>query len=170
MDLNQNTPRGTLAPGLREAQRSSISDFNVNRQSANERGVEGNRSSGTIVTTDEGEIRITSVVETNSLLIQASQSQYSSIHAAIERIDQEPLQVLIEAQILDVELNEDLQFGVNWFLTKNPAAGIPGSGDGSLPISQAFDSTIFGSSTNFFCHHHERGGLGFCERHDQRPG
>ena len=149
-DLNQNTPRGTLAPGLREAQRSSISDFNVNRQSANERGVEGNRSSGTIVTTDEGEIRITSVVETNSLLIQASQSQYSSIHAAIERIDQEPLQVLIEAQILDVELNEDLQFGVNWFLTKNPAAGIPGSGDGSLPISQAFDSAIFGSSTNFF--------------------
>jgi general secretion pathway protein D len=144
---NQNRSRGTLAPGLQEAQRSSISDFNVNRQAANDRGVQTNRSSGNVVATEEGDIRITSVVETNSLLIQASQSQYSSIQAAIERIDQEPLQVLIEAQILDVELNEDLQFGVNWFLTKNPDALVPG---GETPISAAFDSAAFGGSTNFF--------------------
>jgi general secretion pathway protein D len=144
---NQNRSRGTLAPGLQEAQRSSISDFNVNRQAANDRGVQTNRSSGNVVATEEGDIRITSVVETNSLLIQASQSQYSSIQAAIERIDQEPLQVLIEAQILDVELNEDLQFGVNWFLTENPDALVPGS---ETPISQAFDSAAFGGSANFF--------------------
>jgi len=146
----QNTSRGTLAPGLQEAQRSSLSDFNTNRQAANDRGVQNNRSGGGVVSTPEGDIRITSVIETNSLLIQASQSQYSSIQAAIERIDQEPLQVLIEAQILDVELNEDLQFGVNWFLTQNGAASIPGAPDGSGPISDAFDSTLFGGSTNFF--------------------
>lgn len=146
----QNNSRGTLAPGLQEAQRSSISDFNSNRQAANDRGVQNNRGGGNVVSTPEGDIRITSVIETNSLLIQASQSQYSSIQAAIERIDQEPLQVLIEAQILDVELNEDLQFGVNWFLTKNPDALIPGSGDGASPISGAFDSAILGGSTNFF--------------------
>ena len=140
--------RGTLAPGLQEAQKSSIGDFNSNRQSANTRGVNSNRNSGGgVVSVGDEEIRITSVIETNSLLIQASQSQYSSIHAAIERIDQEPLQVLIEAQILDVELNEDLQFGVNWFLTNNPDATPPG-GDG--PISEAFDSVTFGGSTNFF--------------------
>jgi general secretion pathway protein D len=143
----RDTNRGTLAPGLQEAQRSSLSDFNANRQAANDRGVEGNRSSGSVVSTPEGEIRITSVTETNSLLIQATQAQYSSIQAAIERIDQEPLQVLIEAQILDVELNEDLQFGVNWFLSNNPDAVAPG-GDG--PISTGFDSLIAGGSTNFF--------------------
>jgi general secretion pathway protein D len=136
-----------LAPGLQEAQRSSLSDFNVNRQAANVRGLQDNRSAGNVVTTDEGEIRITSIIETNSLLIQASQSQYSSIQAAIERIDQEPLQVLIESQILDVELNEDLQFGVNWFLTNNPDAVFPG---GTLPASSGFDSAVFGGSTNFF--------------------
>jgi len=143
----QNTSRGTLAPGLQEAQRSSISDFNTNRQAANVRGIEGNRGTGNVVSTEDGEIRITSVIETNSLLIQASQSQYSSIQAAIERIDQEPLQVLIEAQILDVELTEELQFGVNWYLTNNPNAIPPG---GDTAISGGFDTLQFGGSTNFF--------------------
>jgi general secretion pathway protein D len=143
----RETRRGTLAPGLQEVQRSSISNFNTNRQAANDRGVQSNRNTGSVVTTEDGEIRITSVAETNSLLIQATQAQYTSIRAAMERIDQEPLQVLIEAQILDVELSEDLQFGVNWFLSNNPDIVAPG-GDG--PISSAFDTLQFGSSTNFF--------------------
>lgn len=143
----QSSSGGTLSPGLQEAQRSSISDFNSNRQSANDRGIQSNRSTGSVVSTEEGEIRITSVTETNSLLIQANQNQYSSIHAAIERIDQEPLQVLIESQILDIELNEELQFGVNWYFTNNPDA-VPTEGGGA--ISNGFDTLAFGGSTNFF--------------------
>jgi len=141
----QDNRRGNLAPGLQEAQRSSISNFNQNREQANDRGLPTNRTTGSVVSTEEGEIRITSVAETNSLLIQATQNQYSSIQAAIERIDQEPLQVLIESQILDVELNEDLQFGVNWWLTNNPDAigGDANFGDG-------FDTLTMGGSTNFF--------------------
>jgi len=143
----QSSNRGTLAPGLQEAQRSSISNFNANRQTANTRGVPASGATGSIVTPDGGEIRITAVTETNSLLIQATQRDYTSIQAAIERIDQEPLQVLIESQILDVELNEDLQFGVNWFLSNNPDAIPPGGGG---PVSSDFDSLIAGGSTNFF--------------------
>ncbi|MDH4019117.1 MAG: type II secretion system secretin GspD [Xanthomonadales bacterium] len=141
----QNNNRGTLAPGLQEAQRSSISDFNQNRESANDRGLQSNRTGGGVVSTEEGDIRITSVIETNSLLIQATQNQYSSIQAAIERIDQEPLQVLIESQILDVELNEDLEFGVNWYLTNNPDAI-----GGDETIGDGFDTLTMGGSTNFF--------------------
>ena len=140
----QDNRRGTLSPGLQEAQRSSISDFNSNRQAANDRGLQNNRGSGSVVSTEEGDIRITSVIETNSLLIQATQNQYSSIQAAIERIDQEPLQVLIESQILDVELNEDLQFGVNWYLTNNPGAL------GGEDIGDGFDFARFGGDPNLF--------------------
>jgi general secretion pathway protein D len=144
----QQSARGTLAPGLQEAQRSSLSDFNQNRQSANTRGVQGARQAGgNVLATEDGEIRITSVIETNSLLIQATQAQYASIQAAIERIDQEPLQVLIESQILDVELNEDLQFGVNWYLSNNPDF-TPPEGEGT--ISSDFDYLTAGGSTNFF--------------------
>ena len=143
----QDQNRGTLSPGLQEVQRSSISDFNNNREAANARGLDKNRNTGGVISTEEGDIRITSVTETNSLLIQATQSQYTSIHAAIVRIDEEPLQVLVEAQILDVELNEELQFGVNWFLSNNPDI-VPPGGDG--PISSGFDTLEFGGSTNFF--------------------
>ena len=142
----QQSSRGTLAPGLQEAQKSSISDFNTNRQAANDRGLDRSRSTGSVLSTEDGDIRITSVSETNSLLIQASQAQYSSIHAAIERIDQEPLQVLIESQILDVELNEELQFGVNWYLT-NDANAV--SSQGNL-LSDSIDSVVFGGANNFF--------------------
>ena len=155
----QSTNRGTLAPGLQEAQRSSVSNFNTNRQAANDRGVQGNnRSGGTVLSTEDGDIRITSVMETNSLLIQATQRQYSSIQAAIERIDQEPLQVLIESQILDVELNEDLQFGVNWYLSNDPDFMPEEGGD---PISSGFDSAILGGSTNFFASVSKAVGSGF---------
>ncbi len=143
----QNTSRGTLAPGLQEAQRSSLGNFNSNRQAANNRGVQDNRGTGGVVSTEDGEIRITSVVETNSLLIQASQGQYSSIQAAIERIDQEPLQVLIESQVLEVELTEDLSFGVNWFLSNNPDLIPDGAGNSN---GRYIDTVTFGGDTNFF--------------------
>ncbi len=143
----KSSPLGTLAPGLQSVERSSVGDFNANRQTAISRGFASDRSTGGVLSTGEGDIRITSVMETNSLLIQATQAQYSSIQAAIERIDQEPLQVLIESQVLDVELNEELAFGVNWYLSNNPDF-VPVAGGGT--ISSDFNTTIFGGSTNFF--------------------
>jgi len=143
----RNDNRGTLAPGLQEVQKSSLNSFNANRQAANERGTQNRGNGGTIVSTEEGDIRITSVTETNSLLIQATQTQYASIQAAIERIDEEPLQVLIESQVLDVTLNENLQFGVDWFLTNNPDLIPAGSGN---PNGRYIDTVQFGGSTNFF--------------------
>ena len=114
--------RGGLAPGLQPVTSGSVSDFNQTQLGNQQR-----TGSSSVVATEQGEIRITSVLETNSLLIQATQSQYDSIQAAMLRIDEEPLQVLIEAQIIDVVLNDLLQFGVSWFLT-NEAANIPAVG------------------------------------------
>lgn len=139
----RSTQRGTLAPGLEPATIGTVQDFNQNRlgmaeQRAAQQGVEGGAlDMGT------GDIRITSVLETNSLLIQATQAEYNAVLAAIERIDIEPLQVLIESQVLDVELNEELQFGVNWFLTNNPALVPEGIGD----IDRYVQSAAFGSGS-----------------------
>ncbi len=114
----ENRSQGTLAPGLEPAQVGSVSDFNNNRLGSQPKTGSDGVQSGAL-DMGSGDIRITSVLETNSLLVQATQAEYNAILAAIERIDIEPLQVLIEAQVLDVELNEELQFGVNWFLTNN---------------------------------------------------
>ena len=136
-----NTPQGTLAPGLEAAQVGSVSDFNANRlgtqqqQQQQQTGRQGEQDGGILM--GDSDIRITSVLETNSLLIQATQAEYNSVLAAINRIDIEPLQVLIESQVLDVELNEELQFGVNWFLTNNAALIPPSTGDTSSILQSA---------------------------------
>jgi general secretion pathway protein D len=138
---------GSLAPGLEPATVGSVGDFNANRLGGSQQGGQSGAQQGgaTSVTLEDSDIRITSVTETNSLLIQATQAEYNSVLAAIERIDIEPLQVLIESQVLNVELNEDLQFGVSWFLTNNPDL-IPGDiGD----IGEYVQSATFGSPTNF---------------------
>ena len=150
-NARQNS-RGTLAPGLEEVTAGRLSDFNQNRQTANNRGIQQGRNSAaaggsSVIQAEDGsEIRITSVIETNSLLIQATQSQYDGIRSAIERIDEEPLQVLIEAQIIDVALNDTLQFGVNWYLSNNPdLTGLP---EGVPTVGAENFGETFGTARN----------------------
>lgn len=68
------------------------------------------------------DVRITAIEESNSLLIRASPSQYDSIMAAVKRLDIEPLQVHIEAQVVQVNLTGNLEFGVRWFF-QNATSG-----------------------------------------------
>jgi general secretion pathway protein D len=119
-----------LAPGLEPVTMSSLGDFNNNRQEANRAGLESSASNqggnnGPGLLGEDSQVRITSVIETNSLLIQATQKEYDSILAAIERIDEEPLQVLIESQVMAVDLNNSLEFGVNWFLSNYQPPSVP---------------------------------------------
>ncbi len=138
-----------LAPGLEPVTMSRVSDFNNNRQQANRAGFNdsdrnGGQSQQGGLLGEDADIRITSVVETNSLLIQATQSQYGSILSAIERIDEEPLQVLIESQVMAVELNEQLEFGVNWFFS-NQAADLA-NGPNSGRVIETVETTPTGAS------------------------
>ena len=71
-------------------------------------------------------IRITPIEENNQLLIMSTPGEYDSILAAIRRLDVSPLQVQIEAKVLEVTLTGDLQYGVQWWL-----AGLINSGSNS---------------------------------------
>ncbi|PJA39859.1 MAG: type II secretion system protein GspD, partial [Lysobacterales bacterium CG_4_9_14_3_um_filter_62_6] len=72
------------------------------------------------------DIRITSIEESNALMIRATPGQYESILGAIKRLDIVPLQVHIEAKILQVSLTGELSSGVRWFFEN--ATGLTGSG------------------------------------------
>jgi general secretion pathway protein D len=79
------------------------------------------------------EVRITAVEDNNSLLISSTPAQYEILKSAIRRLDLEPLQVKIEAKLLEVKLTNNLSMGVQWWLERavDPAlnAGvIPGVG------------------------------------------
>lgn len=137
----QRENRGSLAPGLEQATASSVSQFQNETSPQARAASNGNNRSGgggTVTLGEDGGIRITAVLETNSLLIQASPSEYDSILNAIERLDEQPLQVLIEAQVLVVDLTDDLQYGVSWYLQNSP----PGEG---LP-----DGFVSSNDQNFF--------------------
>ncbi|MGH8106239.1 MAG: type II secretion system secretin GspD, partial [Arenimonas sp.] len=72
-----------------------------------------------------GEVSISAVEESNSVLVRASPGQWESIRRAIERLDSMPLQVHVEAQVIEVKLSGDLKYGVSWFFGNaiKPAAG-----------------------------------------------
>src|SRR6056297_3473070 len=155
--------RGSLAPGLETAQASSVSEFqNQTSPQARDRASSGSGGGGggTVTLGEDGDVRITAVLETNSLLIQASPSEYDAILNAIERLDEEPLQVLIEAQVLQVELNDALQYGVAWFLANSQPGdeAFPELPDRFAPSRDA-NSAIFGAGTDFLSSITRRGGM-----------
>ncbi|WP_342167171.1 type II secretion system secretin GspD [Methylobacterium sp. SD21] len=52
----------------------------------------------------------------NSLVVSATRNQYDKILRILGRLDAMPTQVLLETVIAEVTLNDQLQFGVQWFL------------------------------------------------------
>ncbi len=67
----------------------------------------------------EGRIRVIADEANNALVILANATDYRMVRAAIEKLDVVPLQVLIEATIAEVTLNDDLRYGLQWFFEKN---------------------------------------------------
>jgi general secretion pathway protein D len=73
-----------------------------------------------------GEVGVSAVEDTNSLLVRASAAQWKAIREVIERLDVMPMQVQIEAQVLSVALKGALQYGVSWYFENAlPAQGLP---------------------------------------------
>lgn len=64
---------------------------------------------------DGDRVGVSAVDETNTLLVRASPGAWQSIREVIERLDTMPMQVHIEAQVVEVTLTGDLKYGVNWF-------------------------------------------------------
>ncbi len=143
----RSSNQGNVAPGMRPV---SIGQFNSGAggvggtynstatNQANQRGRPTGAASnltttGTGVPATSGskqtDIRITPIEENNQLLVMATPGEWDSIRAAIHRLDISPLQVQIEAKILDVSLDGDLKYGVQWWL-----AGLINTGSAATGI------------------------------------
>ncbi len=75
----------------------------------------GSRGGDGIALGNDDDVSISAVEASNALLVRASPGQWESIRRAIERLDTMPLQVHIEAQVVEVQLTGELSYGVNWF-------------------------------------------------------
>jgi general secretion pathway protein D len=91
-------------------------------------------------------VRITADVANNSLLIYADQNNYRIIESALRQVDQPQTQVAIEATIAEVDLTDELQFGVQFFLTSHALGLRPDQGS-LLNSTGTTASTIQSAST-----------------------
>ncbi|KRG82988.1 general secretion pathway protein GspD [Stenotrophomonas daejeonensis] len=87
-----------------------------------------------VLEVDGSRVGVAAVEETNSLLVRATPAAWQSIRDVIDKLDIMPMQVHIEAQIAQVELSGELNYGVQWFL-ENAAAenGLPDVNAPGLP-------------------------------------
>ncbi|MDQ3287903.1 MAG: type II secretion system secretin GspD [Pseudomonadota bacterium] len=75
---------------------------------------------------DGDEVGVSAVEETNTLLVRATPRAWQSIQDVIVRLDVMPMQVHIEAQVVEVQLSGALEYGVNWFFERAVTdAGLP---------------------------------------------
>ena len=134
---SSTTPALTSAPG--QAQQASTSQpsnfdsrFNGQRVAGPAMWAGGNATSTSPAPGAAAPIlpnvRITADAVNNNLLIYANQESYNIITRALAQIDRPQLQVAIDATIAEVTLNDELQYGVQFFIKSTNLGAPPNTG------------------------------------------
>ncbi|MGV6853380.1 MAG: type II secretion system secretin GspD, partial [bacterium] len=135
--------KGSVAPGLKPVE---IKSGRVQTKNTKQKR---NPSAGTSVVGGE-DISITAVEESNSLLIKATPQEYDSILSAIKKLDQIPLQVFIEAKLIEVQLDGSFSHGIQWFFEDAIAGVEPASTSGKAGIFEhTSEAGVIGQALNF---------------------
>jgi general secretion pathway protein D len=92
---------------------------------------------GTDSATDGSRVKIVADEAKNAILIEATKVDYQRVLQVIGKLDVMPNQVLIEATIAEVTLNDELKFGVRWFM-QNKNAGYSFTDAASGAVSSVF--------------------------------
>ncbi|WP_299749694.1 type II secretion system secretin GspD [uncultured Tateyamaria sp.] len=84
----------------------------------------------------------------NTLIVRATRSQHREIRRLLRDIDSSPQQVLLEATIAEVTLNDDLDLGVRWFFeTGNFDLTYSDADNGSAGATFPGFSAVFGTGS-----------------------
>ena len=80
-------------------------------------------------------LRITADARTNSIILLADDAEYRNVLDIVRELDAPPPQVLIEATIAEVTLNDRIRYGVQWFFDDGDLTGGFGSGSDASAAS-----------------------------------
>ena len=75
-----------------------------------------------------GNMRVIADDLNNSLLIWGTKAEFEKIESTLKRLDLPPTQVLIEASIVEVTLNDELSYGLQWAFSGGTGGGYQGTG------------------------------------------
>lgn len=120
---------------------------NSSAQQGNDQGSAQQSDADLTVTaiTSSGQVMtITPNERNNALLINSDYATFKKIQEIVETLDYPESQVLIEANVLEVELNDNLQYGVSWFIQHSlrpDSSGYITAGSGSSTPSTSQPSS-----------------------------
>lgn len=96
----------------------------------------------TVVSADL-QVRIVADEATNALLVRASARDYRQLLTTISQLDTAPLQVMVNAVIAQVTLNDETRFGVDWSRVAADAALVPVPNTGQTNFIQSVNGLMF---------------------------
>jgi general secretion pathway protein D len=81
----------------------------------------------------------------NAVLFYGTRADFVKIEPALKRLDISPIQVLIEASIIEVTLSDDLEYGLQWLFS----GGAPGKLNGNGAISSLAGGALGAAKAGF---------------------
>jgi general secretion pathway protein D len=87
-------------------------------------------------------VRITADVANNSVLVYATEEEYQIVERAINQLDRPRLQVAIDVTIAEVTLNDQLDYGVQFFLDKGALMNISQTSTPITPSLPGFNVVL----------------------------
>lgn len=122
-------------------------------------GVGSNRAGGGVTAVAMGavgfqnlaDVRVVADEENNALMIYSDGRQYEIIEDALKQLDVVATQVIIEASIMEVQLTDELRYGLEWSFNNGLGSRYDGSGllsnSGEVPaaVTPGFSYTVTNS-------------------------
>ncbi len=88
---------------------------------------------------DIGDVSIIADEVNNALIIVATAQDYAVVQRVIKQLDVMPLQVLIDATIVDVTLTDNLEYGIKWFF-EHGSGGVNAINSGGIDLTSTASS------------------------------
>jgi general secretion pathway protein D len=131
----------TLAPGQRPAQIATPPQRGQPAQPAQPAAQAAAAFTGSGVGVSK-DVRIIADNDNNALVILASPSDYETIQGALRQLDVPRRQVKVEVLVAEVTLNDDLKFGIEWFIrARSGVTGALRNDGGTLPTVPTLPGT-----------------------------
>lgn len=98
----------------------------------------GSSSTGNPQVSNVENVKIIADAANNALVVVSTPQEYAVILPVIRQLDILPLQVLIDATIVEVTLNDNLKYGIKWYLShENGGENVIAGGDASSSAARA---------------------------------
>jgi general secretion pathway protein D len=147
IDGNSRDAGSTDASSMMGVDSGGASGGNLGTMSLNQ----SSSGNGAVTLQVQGDkVGVSAVDETNSLLVRSTPQAWKSIREVIDRLDVMPMQVHIEAQIAQVQLSGDLNYGVNWYFNNAFGGGLNLPTGTNVPIAGLRASTDGGANYTIF--------------------